>query len=342
MDRSGPLRRNPKPRLSGSDLSQAARGGLKNSTIRSLQRGEKVPDSEPRRYAISNTGYMRLRWKVGVRQYVETYEHRVVDGYITDAEHVHHKNRVRDDNRPENLEFLSADEHADEHGRESHERALEMAALYEQGLSIIELGRRFSLDTGAISRRLRDVGVVTAPFRRDARPVDREELARLYAGGRSVQSLASQFHITSARVSEEVKAAGGTMRRPGRPKTHSRMGENRARLLLAARSHGLCEVCGDVRSSQFQHRKAQGQGGPWDVANGLAVCGAGNYAGCHGYIHQNPTEAYEMGWSVRREHDFLTQKVWTAHSGWVFLLSDGGLRPADAQPIDEPTDEKAS
>lgn len=80
------------------------------------------------------------------------------------------------------------------------------------------------------------------------------------------------------------------------------MNEREARRIVRQRSDGGCEVrilpvCLG-RATNFQHRKARGQGGQWAPSNGLDVCGAGNASGCHGYIHQHPTEAYANGWSV--------------------------------------------
>lgn len=47
-------------------------------------------------------------------------EHRLIAGQtlgrrLTSAEHVHHRNGIRHDNRPENLEVLSRSEHARHH-----------------------------------------------------------------------------------------------------------------------------------------------------------------------------------------------------------------------------------
>lgn len=90
--------------------------------IRQLRPGERVPDSQPRRY-ISDHGYMRLRWHVGIARYVETYEHRVFDGVVTTAEHVHHINGRKTDNRVENRQCMTADEHNAHHADHRKPRA---------------------------------------------------------------------------------------------------------------------------------------------------------------------------------------------------------------------------
>ena len=148
-----------------------------SDTIRQLKPGERVPASPPRKYRHER-GYMRLRWKVGVAQYVETYEHRVFDGVVTTAEHVHHLNEVKTDNRPENLLPMSRREHNSHHGAEAvskwrpyrsfdaawkaahamnrrfdRDRRTEyMRSLYAQGLSTIEIGKRVGLHPSGVWR----------------------------------------------------------------------------------------------------------------------------------------------------------------------------------------------
>lgn len=115
--------------------------------IRSLKAGDPIPPGEPRRY-LSSHGYVRLRWKVGKRRYVEVYEHRVVDGVVTDAPQVHHHNRVKHDNRPENLEldyapFVPRDE-------------LVAAAADPSVTSAKDLAARFGVPLPTIYRLMRE------------------------------------------------------------------------------------------------------------------------------------------------------------------------------------------
>jgi len=115
--------------------------------------------------------------------------------------------------------------------------------------------------------------------------------------------------------------------RPKKRKPGEAAAEKLARALVRARSGGICEVCGRQPAREFQHRKAQVHGGEYSAVNGLDVCGHGNVSGCHGHIHQNPTAAYEQGWSVRSGHDPAVRPVWFAGRGLVLLRADGSVSP---------------
>lgn len=97
--------------------------------------------------------------------------------------------------------------------------------------------------------------------------------------------------------------------------------EKIARQLVRERSGGICEVCGVLPATNFQHRKNRSQGGRWSASNGLDACGSGT-TGCHGFIHANPAKSYEAGWSVKSWADESTVPVKTSH-GLVLLDAEG-------------------
>lgn len=125
----------------------------RQTVIRQLQPGDAVPAGEAKRYR-AGSGYIRLRWKVGVYEYVETYEHRLVAGI--DSEQVHHKNRRKDDNSRDNLAPLTQLDHSSAHSRVD---LTEAASLYLSGWSLKRLGLKYGIGHISIMRSLKRRGV---------------------------------------------------------------------------------------------------------------------------------------------------------------------------------------
>jgi hypothetical protein len=133
--------------------------------IRQLRAGEVVPTGNPARY-LSGHGYVRLRWRLG-KEYVEVYEHRVHDGRVTGAEQVHHINRNRSDNSPQNLARMTETEHKIAHRPEWWITAAE---LYLAGQSMKQVGNRLGRDSGTVYRGLKRMGIATRSEKRIAIP----------------------------------------------------------------------------------------------------------------------------------------------------------------------------
>jgi hypothetical protein len=102
--------------------------------------------------------------------------------------------------------------------------------------------------------------------------------------------------------------------------------ETSARRLVAARSQGVCEACGQRPASEWAHRVGKAQGGPWSADNGLHLCGPD---GCHLWCHHNPEAARALGWMLLRSQDPLTVPVQHARYGLVLLTADGGWTPVE-------------
>lgn len=110
--------------------------------------------------------------------------------------------------------------------------------------------------------------------------------------------------------------------------------ERAGRAAVRARCGGICEVCSRVQATEWQHRKPRSAGGTWDPSNGLAVC----YSCHHKRIHANPSEAYAMGWSVKRAHVPAKVPVYAGNGGWarwVWLRDDGSMDPVSPDELDE-------
>lgn len=190
----------------------------RKASIRQLRPGELVPTSTPHRYSSAH-GYIRLRWQVAPRRLVETYEHRVFDGMVTDAEHVHHENHDRTDNRRENLRPLTAAEHMAEHG--DHRRKVDPEAvtnLYMEGMTQREIAAAVGYDSGNVSRILKRAGV---PIRsqRSRYPYPEESALRsAYDVSRSAIEVADRLNLPVSRVRAALVHFGLRPFPPGRPR----------------------------------------------------------------------------------------------------------------------------
>lgn len=103
------------------------------------------------------------------------------------------------------------------------------------------------------------------------------------------------------------------------------------RLLVLARSGGICEVCGQARATNVHHRRPRGMGGTSRAIESpawlLHVCGQGNTSGCHRRIENNREEARAAGWLLLPQQDAAVTPVRLA-CGWVVLLDDGDYAAA--------------
>ncbi|WP_035975507.1 HNH endonuclease [Kutzneria albida] len=333
------------------------------ATIRTLRWDEPLPEATPRRYR-DGRGYIRLRWLVGTQQYVEEYEHRLVAGRPHPRFHVHHRNEVKDDNRPENLEILTPGEHEARHGNlkkspgrtpgvrrfapyqgraamEKAQRRLareaqrrdevnRMRDLYESGLTTVEIAGIVGIDASNVYRRLAAAGVVMRTSTDYATVLNDREIGDKYQTGRSLQSLAREWRVTSGRIAEALDRAGVPRRKPGRSSNRAHEGENRAREIVYARSGRVCERCSNARATEWHHRKNRSQGGKWCANNGLDLC-----APCHLDVtntNGKRAEYEDKGWIVPSHRDPAAVPALIYHPSighdYVLLMEDGSVQLA--------------
>jgi hypothetical protein len=106
------------------------------------------------------------------------------------------------------------------------------------------------------------------------------------------------------------------------------IGEYRTRLIVNARSDGLCERCGNPGHS-IHHRKNRSQGGPWTPQNCVRLCGiGGGDPRCHGWVGDNRYAAEAEGYVVLRDHDPALISITHWLYGPVLLDATGGYELA--------------
>lgn len=131
----------------------------------------------------------------------------------------------------------------------------------------------------------------------------------------------------SALRARSVSSVGGDGGRPERAKpTRPKVSpeERTARRIVASRSHGRCEGCWREPATDWAHRKARSQGGPWAASNGMHLGRT-----CHSWAHANPRKARDLGWILRSTDDPLTVPAFLAWRGWHLLADDGEITAAE-------------
>jgi len=175
-----------------------------------IKPGDPIPMGEPKRYRTGR-GYINLRWRVG-SDYYEITEHRLVTGNRPGQ--VHHKNGIKDDNRRENLQVVTAAQHKELHRQINRRAAVD---LYEDGLTLVEVAAKLSCHHSTLSRVVKAEGVKARTRLDYSAPFDLcEAMQRHYAGER-VPTIAAALGVTSAVVRGAFKRAGIAAHPPGRP-----------------------------------------------------------------------------------------------------------------------------
>lgn len=293
----------------GGDIHRRNRIG--ESRIRQLKPGEPLPEGEPRRYTSDARGYVRLRWKVGKGEYVETYEHRLIAG--VPPAHVHHENEDKTDNRPSNLHVLSPEEHHREHGVRASVSS-KRATLWGGAKSQAAFDKR----EGAKKRR-----AVRAQFLAD--------LKALYDAAVPVKEIAARVGRHPSTVKIGLRSVGVVGRTAYRTVTAGVT--SRVRSLVQARAGMACERCGRNLSwspGQTHHRRPRRMGGDRrpetnQAANLIYLCGT-----CHEWTESNRTKARGLGLLLSDRAMPAAVPV-TCRHGRVLLADDGTWKEAPCE-----------
>lgn len=87
---------------------------------------------------------------------VRAYEHQIIDGRMTAAEQVHHRNLQRDDNHPNNLHHITVVEHHEYHRGDWWAEA---AQLYTDGMGTYRIARLVHANPTTVYRALVKMGI---------------------------------------------------------------------------------------------------------------------------------------------------------------------------------------
>ena len=173
------------------------------------------------------------------------------------------------------------------------------------------------------------------PLQRGDKPLTRRTplapglpLQRRSETPRTAPSLPRQGALGSSRESTLARKQLKAIPRPVRPE------ERRTRKVVRARSGDLCERCG-APGTNMSHRKPVSQGGLWEPANLIHLCGMGNASGCHGWVHADPDGiASATGWSLKSWQDPAVESV-LYPDGTRWLLRDDGGRDRVPRSADD-------
>lgn len=156
---------------------------------------------------------MLLRWSV---ENCEVLEHRVFDGRVTTAAHVHHIDGNRSNNDRSNLVEMTPAAHGEAHRQ--HDYA-DIARQYAEGVNLPELARRTGINTGNLHRIITDQGVPTRDHSKVTPEMEQALIDMMALGCRPV-CWCERFGLARATATA-VQRRHGLRAHPGRiPNDH--------------------------------------------------------------------------------------------------------------------------
>ena len=133
--------------------------------------------------------------------------------------HVHHKNWIKGDNSPENLEPMSPTDHALLHRPPKVDRAL-MVELYKDGASTLEIGRQLGIDHSNVYRGLVKMGVKPRSISESQTVrLDQETILRMFEQGYSPDKIGKALGVSRGPIIRILRECGIPPRSNGRPRT---------------------------------------------------------------------------------------------------------------------------
>lgn len=190
-----------------------ARPNSRRYKVRRARSLSEIPDLEPKRY-LTSSGYFVLRWRLDTCSYLECLEHRYVMG-IPRGRHVHHINKIKTDNRPENLRVVTSSEHRREHRTVDR---VSLRRLASGKITQAEIAAELACHPAAVSRVVKELGIGWVPHS-TAIPLPITPVLESYKQGMSPRKIAADLGCSDTPIRRILKEAGMTSRQVGRPGT---------------------------------------------------------------------------------------------------------------------------
>jgi len=187
----------------------------------------RAQDLEPGQHLITNQRYISISGELtdsirGCCEY-QLVQEAILGRSLLETELVHHRDGNHWNHVPSNLEVLTNKEHFSLHQTQRYGYSdtldvSELIRLYESGLSIDQLSKKFSCDGSTIKARLigrtyiKSQSEILRSKRSNDELYTEQECQRLYALGYTIYELSEYFDIHSTTVLKWIRKQGGQVR----------------------------------------------------------------------------------------------------------------------------------
>lgn len=118
---------------------------------------------------------------------------------------VHHRNHVRTDNRPENLEVVEPKEHFKRHRKVDDD---DLVRLHNSGMNATQVAREVGMHSSQVWRRLNALGQPLGRVTVNKVEADVDEIVRRHDAGERANWIADEMGLPVAVVRNRLRSAG--------------------------------------------------------------------------------------------------------------------------------------